>query len=56
VWLSHTTPSADLFCAPIQRLVTASAQRGELRVMLDQALEQLSHLLEEVRQHSIIVK
>jgi hypothetical protein len=45
----------DGFFSDLRAIAGTSAQRAELILLLDQALEQLGHLLEEVRQHTIIV-
>jgi hypothetical protein len=45
----------DAFLIEARTIAATSAQRGELMVLLDQALEQLTHLVEEVRRSTVIV-
>jgi hypothetical protein len=54
--VSSARKRLDGFFLEVRAIAGTSAQRGELIVMLDQALEQLTHLVEEVRRHTIIVK
>jgi hypothetical protein len=54
--VSWARKSFDAFVLESRAIAGTSEQRGELIVMLNQALEQLTHLVEEVRQHTIIVK
>jgi hypothetical protein len=46
----------DGFFLEARAIAGTSEQRGELIVMLNQALEQFTRLVEEVRQHTIIVR
>jgi hypothetical protein len=54
--VSAARKSFEAFVLESRAIAGTSAQRGELIVLLDQALEQLTHLMEEVRRHTIIVK
>ena len=53
--VSSARKRIDGFFAEARAIAGTSAQRVELVLLLDQALEQLTRLAEEVRQHTIIV-